>query len=144
MGFNMYLKIVLAALVLMMLISCSSGFRPADKNMRDVNCGRAYTQVEAQELVLESLKWMFKNYDTAKIEFTDIKKGYIDFEIGNSVIFGYSINAIINTKNVEGVYAGDRTHLFFIRDGRVYYNYTKPHTKLKKAYWVEVRPDISE
>jgi len=132
------------AVVSLVIMSCSSGFRPADSDMRDVNCGKVYTQEEAQELVLENLRWMFKNYETAKIEFTEVKKGYIDFEIGNEVIFGYAINAVINTKNIEGVYAGDRTHLFFIRDGKVYYNYTKPHTKLKKAYWVEVKPDISE
>lgn len=138
-------SISLMTVILSVFISgCSSGFRPAEKNMRDVDCGKIYTQEEAQELVLENLKWMFKNYETAKIEFSEVKKGFIDFEIGNEIIFGYAINAIINTKNSEGLYAGDRTHLFFIRDGKVYYNYTKPHTKLKKAYWVEVKPDISE
>jgi hypothetical protein len=140
----MKLKLISAILISLILLSCSSGFRPAGDEIRDQSCGRVYTQEEAQELVLENLKWMFKNYESAKIEFTDIKKAFIDYEIGNRVIFGYSINAVINTKSIDGVYSGDRTHLFFLKDNKVFYNYTKPDTKLKKAYWIEVKPDISE
>ncbi len=136
-------RYIISVISAVILISCSSGFRPADSDMRDVNCGKVYTQEQAQEMVLENLKWMFKNYESAKIEFSELKKAYIYYELGDRNIFGYSIKAIVNSKNSEGVYGGDRNHLFFIRDDKVYYNYTNPNAKLRKAYWVEVRPDIS-
>jgi hypothetical protein len=49
---------------------------------------------------------MFKNYESAKIEFTELKKTFINYEIGERTIFGYGINAIVNSKNKEGVYTG--------------------------------------
>lgn len=137
-------EVLLIVSISILLLACSSGFKPVDSSYRTMNCGKPYTQEEAQELVLESIKWMFRNYETAKIEFEPIKKSFIDFEIGGRIIFGYSINAVINTKNTEGVYAGDRTHLFFIRDDKVFYNYTRPDAKVRKAYWVEVKPDIAD
>jgi len=135
----------LAAMLTVILTGCFFASNPShEQMMRDADYGRSYTQEEAQEIILENLKGMFKNYESAKIEFTELKKAFINYEIGEKTIFGYAINAIINSKNSSGVYAGDRLHLFFLKDDKVFYNYTKPDTKYKKAYWIEVKPDISE
>jgi hypothetical protein len=136
--------LMIAAVVTMIALSgCFSASRP-ESTQRDGDHGRAFTQEEAQEIILESLKLMFKNYESAKIEFTELKKTFINYEIGERTIFGYGINAIVNSKNSDGEYTGDRTHLFFLKDSKVFYNYTRQDTSWKKAYWVEIRPDILE
>jgi hypothetical protein len=136
-------KAVLAVSVLILFSGCFFASKPFDA-ARDGDHGKAYTQEEAQEIILESLKLMFKNYESAKIEFTELKKTFINYEIGERTIFGYGINAVVNSRNKEGVYTGDRTHLFFLKDDKVFYNYTRQDTRWKKAYWVEIRPDILE
>jgi hypothetical protein len=131
--------------LLFMLSGCFLASSPSQEEMmRDADYGRSFTQEQAQEILLENLKTMFKSYETAKIEFSELKKAFINYEIGEKTIFGYAINAIINAKNSSGVYSGDRTHLFFLKDDKVFYNYTNPKSKYKKAYWIEIKPDISE
>ncbi|HQO10621.1 MAG TPA: hypothetical protein PLK90_08975 [Clostridiales bacterium] len=144
----MVCKITKCAFIISLLFVMSGCFlasSPSQEEMlRDADYGRSFTQEKAQEILLENLKTMFKSYETAKIEFSELKKAFIYYEIGEKNIFGYSINAIINAQNSSGIYSGDRTHLFFLKDDKVYYNYTNPNSKYKKAYWIEVKPDISE
>lgn len=139
------IKLILIIMFAANITGCFLASNPSpEEMMRDADYGKVYTQIEAQEIVLENLKTMFKNYESAKIEFTEIKKAFINYEIGEKTIFGYAINAVINSKNNAGVYSGDRVHLFFLKDDKVFYNYTNPNSKYKKAYWIEVKPDISE
>ena len=145
MRINSFIKVIFSVCLIVLFSGCFLASNPSpEEMMRDADYGRNFTQEEAQEVILENLKTMFKNYESAKIEFSELKKAFIYYEIGDKTIFGYAINAIINTKNSEGVYTGDRTHLFFLKDDKVFYNYTKPNAKLKKAIWIELHPDISE
>jgi len=145
MRFDRIIKLILTIMFAADITGCFFASSPSQEEMlRDADYGKAYSQVEAQEVILENLKTMFKNYESAKIEFTEIKKAFINYEIGEKIIFGYAINAVINSKTSSGVYSGDRVHLFFLKDDKVFYNYTNPNSKYKKAYWIEVKPDISE
>jgi len=142
---NLIIKLTFAAMLIFIFPGCFLASNPSQEEMmRDADYGRSFTQEEAQEIILENLKGMFKNYESAKIDFTELKKAFIYYEIGDKTIFGYAVNAIINSKNSAGVYSGDRIHLFFLKDNKVFYNYTKPNSKLKKAIWIEINPDISE
>lgn len=145
MRFNSFFKLILIIISAAGFTGCFLASNPSkEQMMRDADYGRNFTQEQAQEILLDNLKNMFKNYESAKIEFSELKKAYIYYEIGDKTIFGYAINAIINSKNSAGAYSGDRTHLFFLKDDRVFYNYTKPDAKLKKAIWIELHPEISE
>jgi len=139
------INLIFTGVLTILFSGCFLASSPSQEEMmRDADYGRNFTQVEAQEIILENLKNMFKSYESAKIEFSELKKAYINYEIGDKTIFGYTINAIVNSKNSEGTYTGDRTHLFFLKDDKVFYNYTKPNAKYKKAYWIEVKPEITE
>ena len=55
--------------LLFMLSGCFLASSPSQEEMmRDADYGRSFTQEQAQEILLENLKTMFKSYETAKIE----------------------------------------------------------------------------
>lgn len=96
---------------------CAHG--PSAAEAANADYGSAISQSDAQELAQRFMAGVLKDPASATYEWGTVSAGYIEAAplVGQKMVFGYQLDALVNSKNSYGGYTGRKKYQFMFRNG---------------------------
>lgn len=129
----MKIIMILGAMIIL-LNGCAT--IPTQKEISIADYGTPISQKDAEIKALNFLKQNLKDPDSAKIEWKEIKKGWMREAIiyGHKLLFGYILEANVNAKNSYGGYIGYKLFTFVFFNDSIISVYKEGESFIEKIY----------
>lgn len=114
--FLSFLAIPFITFVILLTSGCVGG-PPTQEELARADYGTPISQEDAQRQALEFLKGALINADSAKIDWSPVRSGWLREARG--LKFGYILDLKINAKNSDGAYIGYKPYRFMFFNGTI-------------------------
>lgn len=92
---------------------------PTAEELAAADYGPPITQEAAVAQALTWLQGNLKDPDSLKATWEDVRRGWIQYWVGEQLFFGYVLTGSINAKNSYGGYSGPREFRFVFYGGKL-------------------------
>lgn len=115
------MRTILAAACLALALSACKMGPPTEEERAAADYGAPITQEDAEAQANGWLDRHLKDPDSAQAEWGPVSQGWAREPVfdGGDLMFGYSLEGMVNAKNSFGGYVGAKPYSFLFRDGQM-------------------------